>query len=195
MARLLHRRADCGFTLIELLVVIAIISLLAAILFPVFARAKAQAQKTVCISNLRQIGMALHMYSQDYDEQFPVEVYNRNPQLILTRGLWPYTKNRHIFYCPTAEAAWDPALADTDENWEQGNISYFYYSFTTMHPECKIYKPRILTEASDSNCWLLSDAFLKGRLGAHGVASLGNNVVCLDGHTKWITGGPKWKYE
>jgi prepilin-type N-terminal cleavage/methylation domain-containing protein/prepilin-type processing-associated H-X9-DG protein len=60
-----------GFTLIELLVVIAIIAILAAILFPVFAQAREQGRKTGCASNLRQIGVALSMYVQDFDEQFP----------------------------------------------------------------------------------------------------------------------------
>jgi len=63
-----HRK---GFTLIELLVVIAIIAILAAILFPVFARAREQARKTACLSNLKQIGLALQMYAQDYDETYP----------------------------------------------------------------------------------------------------------------------------
>src|SRR5436190_17434902 len=57
-----------GFTLIELLVVIAIIAILAAILFPVFARAREAARKTSCISNLKQLGLAANMYKQDYDE-------------------------------------------------------------------------------------------------------------------------------
>ena len=61
-----------AFTLIELLVVIAIIAILAAILFPVFARARAQARKATCASNLKQLGLAFLMYSQDYDETFPV---------------------------------------------------------------------------------------------------------------------------
>lgn len=58
-----------GFTLIELLVVIAIISILAAILFPVFARARENARRASCLSNLKQFGLALVMYSQDYDEK------------------------------------------------------------------------------------------------------------------------------
>ncbi len=60
-----------GFTLIELLVVIAIIAILAAILFPVFAQAREQARKTTCLSNLKQLGLGLFMYAQDYDETFP----------------------------------------------------------------------------------------------------------------------------
>jgi len=67
-----HQR---GFTLIELLVVIAIIAILAAILFPVFAQARESARAVSCISNLRQIGTAIHMYAQDYDEGFPMGTY------------------------------------------------------------------------------------------------------------------------
>src|ERR1051326_9363691 len=64
-----------GFTLIELLVVIAIIAILAAILFPVFAQAREKARSTACTSNLKQIGTALMMYGQDYDEQMPTGGY------------------------------------------------------------------------------------------------------------------------
>src|SRR5579885_2930210 len=60
-----------GFTLIELLVVIAIIAILAAILFPVFAQAREAARKSACQSNLKQLGTAILMYKQDYDEKFP----------------------------------------------------------------------------------------------------------------------------
>ena len=97
-------RRQKGFTLIELLVVIAIIAILAAILFPVFAQARAKARQTACLSNMRQLGTAIMMYSQDADE---VVVPSQNgvagalyswPTLIL-----PYVKNTGVFECPSAD--------------------------------------------------------------------------------------------
>ena len=64
-------RRRLGFTLIELLVVIAIIAILAAILFPVFAQARESARQTSCLSNMKQLGLAMTMYAQDYDEAVP----------------------------------------------------------------------------------------------------------------------------
>src|SRR5438477_174259 len=66
-------RTKRGFTLIELLVVIAIIAILAAILFPVFAQAREKARATMCLSHGRQLGTALTMYLQDYDETYPIQ--------------------------------------------------------------------------------------------------------------------------
>jgi prepilin-type N-terminal cleavage/methylation domain-containing protein/prepilin-type processing-associated H-X9-DG protein len=104
-----------GFTLIELLVVIAIIAILAAILFPVFAQARESARKASCQSNLKQLGLGLQMYTQDYDETYP-------PPVITQKGLvppggwwfdasfgywfWPqiaqsYVKNFGVFRCPS----------------------------------------------------------------------------------------------
>jgi len=94
-----------GFTLIELLVVIAIIAILAAILFPVFAKARAKARQASCQSNLKQIGLAMAMYSQDYDEKVCM-VYQYMPQPGATMLAWfpdllnPYVKNWQIFECP-----------------------------------------------------------------------------------------------
>src|SRR5450755_3568353 len=69
-----------GFTLIELLVVIAIIAILAAILFPVFARARENAKRASCQSNLKQIGLGFLQYAQDYDETFPLDLWSPNVQ-------------------------------------------------------------------------------------------------------------------
>lgn len=107
-----------GFTLIELLVVIAIIAILAAILFPVFARARENARRTSCTSNLKQIGLGVMMYTQDYDEMYPM--YRRNtteppPIPAYKTDYWewqhmvyPYTKNEQVYRCPNGNPATSP---------------------------------------------------------------------------------------
>jgi prepilin-type N-terminal cleavage/methylation domain-containing protein/prepilin-type processing-associated H-X9-DG protein len=89
-----------GFTLIELLVVIAIIAILAAILFPVFARAREKAKAASCLSNLKQLDLAYMMYVGDYDEMFPPSSYNDTAFCTWDR-LAPYIKNAGVWACPS----------------------------------------------------------------------------------------------
>ncbi len=114
-----------GFTLIELLVVIAIIAILAAILFPVFARARENARKSTCQSNLKQLGIGFAMYCQDYDQTYPdcryggAGVPDPNPWRDPARVVWysfaevvqPYIKNWDVFWCPSQPKPATPAYA------------------------------------------------------------------------------------
>jgi prepilin-type N-terminal cleavage/methylation domain-containing protein/prepilin-type processing-associated H-X9-DG protein len=100
-----------GFTLIELLVVIAIIAILAAILFPVFGRARENARRTSCLSNLKQMGLGILQYTQDYDERFPLVWADMNGSAVDTftpdvdKGwaevIQPYIKSEQILQCPS----------------------------------------------------------------------------------------------
>jgi len=137
-----------GFTLIELLVVVAIIAILAAILFPAFARAREAARKATCISNVKQLCLAIQMYSQDYDEYMPSADFDGNDAgfhpytdytgsdendgnnyYMLGDVLKAYTKNDGIYTCPTNAMTLvrnDDGKVQGADNDAAGNGSYFY---------------------------------------------------------------------
>jgi prepilin-type N-terminal cleavage/methylation domain-containing protein len=98
-------RGRRGFTLIELLVVIAIIAILAAILFPVFAQAREKARQTACLSNMRQMGLGVAMYAQDYEERLPLAATLVPPASYLNwhHLVEPYVRNRQIWVCPSTD--------------------------------------------------------------------------------------------
>jgi prepilin-type N-terminal cleavage/methylation domain-containing protein/prepilin-type processing-associated H-X9-DG protein len=121
-----------GFTLIELLVVIAIIAILAAILFPVFAQAREKARGASCLSNTKQIALAMKMYAQDYDE---TKVMSQNwtsftfPDLngsTFSGLLQPYIKNRGLFQCPSnkRQRSPDPSYRVPDDGIRHVSTSY-----------------------------------------------------------------------
>ncbi|RYX84664.1 DUF1559 domain-containing protein [bacterium] len=142
-----------AFTLIELLVVIAIIALLAAILFPVFSRARERARAASCVSNLKQVGLALKQYAQDYDGSYPSKQYvmgnsflrGANDPQSLPAVLMPYTKNNQMWVCPSG---W--------EDLQKAGNTYSYYPGETAS-----YVPDV-TEGSGSqyDASVVTDAYL-----------------------------------
>jgi prepilin-type N-terminal cleavage/methylation domain-containing protein/prepilin-type processing-associated H-X9-DG protein len=118
-----------GFTLIEVLIVIAIISILAAILFPVFARARENARRASCQSNLKQIALGVIQYTQDYDERLPsIEMGagtnggTTSDWILWSDAISPYLKSAQIFHCPSATNANTPG--GTLPSVVQGRLAY-----------------------------------------------------------------------
>ena len=115
-----HPQRASAFTLIELLVVIAIIAILAAILFPVFARARENARRSSCQSNMKQIGLGMLQYAQDYDEKLPGYRFSYaspvagqtgagtqlNSNIFFNQVTYPYTKSYQIWVCPSNPIGW-----------------------------------------------------------------------------------------
>jgi prepilin-type N-terminal cleavage/methylation domain-containing protein/prepilin-type processing-associated H-X9-DG protein len=190
-------RARNAFTLIELLVVIAIIAILAAILFPVFAQAREKARAAACLSNLKQIGTALHMYLQDYDETIPsARTYGAwwtkgNP-----RGLpppfakdqhMPYVKNEAIWFCPSV--ALDRVMhppSNKTSTYRDNETTYFWNFYCQQRgrgSRSETLAARRLASVpypAEQPMWWDIPYWATDSVHQHGV-----NAAFLDGHAKW----------
>jgi prepilin-type N-terminal cleavage/methylation domain-containing protein/prepilin-type processing-associated H-X9-DG protein len=116
-----------GFTLIELLVVIAIIAILAAILFPVFAKAREKARQISCLSNCKQLGLGVMMYAQDYDETYPRGCFLDGGKVndwTWTIQLQPYVSNNQVFVCPSDPSPCPPVVKGTTHYQQVPLFSY-----------------------------------------------------------------------
>jgi prepilin-type N-terminal cleavage/methylation domain-containing protein/prepilin-type processing-associated H-X9-DG protein len=204
-----------GFTLIELLVVIAIIAILAAILFPVFARARENARRASCQSNLKQLGLSIAMYMQDYDETYMChEVKPASGTVYWPIFLQPYVQNTQAFSCPSSNYIWNGTANNASA------IPYGYNEYLSNYPgwypgttDATITRPAttvLLAETGgtpdQANGYYVSyspyDYTGSVKLASiYGMSSRhmdGSNVLWCDGHVKWMatsvmmadTGGP-----
>lgn len=179
-----------GFTLIELLVVIAIIAILAAILFPVFARAREKARQSSCLSNTKQLILGILMYAQDYDERLPLDgtlplsgAYPQAP--FWDARILPYVKNEQIFVCPSAASGTRTYRYNTVRGRNGSKLATIEFPATTL----------LLVDATGGgfnqlNAWGLRDDgdIIETHNG-------GANFGMADGHAKWLkTPGSLYSY-
>ena len=189
-----------GFTLIELLVVIAIIAILAAILFPVFARAREKARQTSCLSNEKQICLGLLMYSQDYDESL---FGGRGTSGGLMGALTPYVKNEQLFTCPSYSGAhWRGGTLGCAVcgQWGTGGSrgtycgGYMYFNRTPNDAGCigqgvvklgSYDRPAETGAVYEGICAMVTGAVATFPNFSFDRHNEGLNVAYLDGHAKW----------
>jgi prepilin-type N-terminal cleavage/methylation domain-containing protein/prepilin-type processing-associated H-X9-DG protein len=213
----IEQRGRRGFTLIELLVVIAIIAILAAILFPVFAAAREKARQTTCNSNMKQLGLAIAQYTQDYDEFLPREETGSNNWAF---EIYPYVKSVAVYACPddtttTSNPALNKCSYCYNLNLEQSFGVNFSTSIAKMNSPslsvalCEVGQGGMLPNTGDYSPY--GDGFNQaasggmyrtGYMGSRNfnftpgatlnpniaAHTAGSNFLACDGHVKWLHG-------
>jgi prepilin-type N-terminal cleavage/methylation domain-containing protein/prepilin-type processing-associated H-X9-DG protein len=204
-----------GFTLIELLVVIAIIAILAAILFPVFAKAREKARQASCLSNMKQLSLGMLQYVQDYDERFMIyasgyvsTTYGVNPPVpgeldfkwipgygyysSWSDKIYPYVKNVQVYRCPSTSTAVSMGVdyGLPYNGFRSGTPNVLVATFTTNPALGTFTRPAetmMLGERYAGNPeYLLNGAYYNGT-NRH---NEGMNIAFVDGHCKWMKTEP-----
>jgi prepilin-type N-terminal cleavage/methylation domain-containing protein/prepilin-type processing-associated H-X9-DG protein len=172
-------RRAAGFTLIELLVVIAIIAILAAILLPVFAKARENARKATCQSNERQLAMGMLQYTQDYDELLP-RGYTTPPSRDWKTDVTPYLKNSQIFTCPSA-----PGQGSAyGYNWDLATSTG--RSLAYLNEPARTCLLNEIAQSVDRSIPWNTTATTDTRFCPGPHHNDGMNMVFADGHVKWL---------
>jgi prepilin-type N-terminal cleavage/methylation domain-containing protein/prepilin-type processing-associated H-X9-DG protein len=202
--RLLRSNSHSAFTLIELLVVIAVIGLLAAILFPVFGIARENARRSSCMNNLKQIGLGVMQYNQDYDDHYPMLHDDPNANFNLDAGetawamiIQPYIKSTQVYQCPSEKTI------GSSNPYNATYTDYLYnQNLATKHAATltNVTATLMLFEGPTGNARQNSNG--KGSATSCQVAALpgnsltggqvrhldGSNILFADGHVKWYQG-------
>ncbi len=189
-----------GFTLIELLVVIAIIAILAAILFPVFARAREKARQSSCLSNHKQLALAALQYAQDYDERMAPIGHNVGGTVVAywDRMLMPYVKNEQVLICPSYSSG--PGIGYNAQISSYWGIAKTLGEFVRPAENIMLAESRVIRVDYAGGCYgccagfgssSTRGSYTYGPPDANTAAvrhNGGANFSYIDGHSKWM----KW---
>jgi len=194
----MSRMARRGFTLIELLVVIAIIAILAAILFPVFAKAREKARQTSCLNNCKQLGLAVMQYAQDYDELYPLAVYVQGANVYYwVDEVMPFVKNAQVLICPSnkGDVCATGACSNHTVHVRYPDLGYGFNHYYTSYPAgwvglggrsmSQLTRPADIFMIMDFRCYYTATTSSVDLTKTERNHNGGLNIIFADGHAKW----------